>query len=123
MAHIAALSELGGVDKNKTGFVERAVGVHDGVPVAVFAELIGGDAIGINDDGGTSLERAVEIKIDTSGDVVGINFLGVDETVGGVGELTGALELDAPIIKCAGIKIGDEQGVGIYVPLVVQVYE
>ena len=115
LSHVATLGQQGSRGEEEAGFVKRAVGVEHGVPVAVFAELIRSGAVGVNRCGGTSLQRAVEFEINASGDVVGINFLGVGKTCGGIGQLAGALELDAPIIERAGIKIGDEQGVGIQI--------
>ena len=122
LAHHAVLGEQHAVGEDEAGLVERPGGVEHCVPVAVFAELVGGNPFGRDGRGGAGLQGLVVGKVDGGGDVVGIENLGVGETFGGGRQLSGALKFHAPVVQRAGIIAGDQLGVGVDIRLVVQVH-
>jgi hypothetical protein len=86
----------------------------------VFAILISRDFGRVNGHDATGTQILIELEIDLRNDVVRIELLRQRKTGSGPFQFAGALQLDAPEIKVARVKVPGYDGVWIGLALNVQ---
>ena len=99
------------VGETKAGVVERPVGVEHFAPSAEFAELVERDCRQIHGCGFAGAKLPVEVQIDSGDGIVGIQFLRRSNSAAALVQFARALQLHAPKIQAARIKIPGDDGV------------